>query len=201
MRIEQQLLTGKLITRENRFRARVRLGSEEVAAHVPNSGRLSELFRRDRQVLLAEARAPHRVTDYDLLMVLLPTTLVSIDARLPNRLFDEAVQRRALPEFDGLSLMDREVSYGHSRLDFMLGSEDNDGTCLVEVKPLTLVQVGIGRFPGAVTERGRRHLRFSLSSGMMPVPLLHPTSRTRCSAECCVKSPLMESKCMPTPVG
>ncbi len=58
MRIEQQLLTGKLITRENRFRARVRLGSEEVAAHVPNSGRLSELFRRDRQVLLAEASAP-----------------------------------------------------------------------------------------------------------------------------------------------
>jgi len=134
-------------------------------------------------------------------MVLLPTTLVSIDARLPNRLFDEAVQRRALPEFDGLSLMDREVSYGHSRLDFMLGSEDNDGTCLVEVKPLTLVQVGIGRFPGAVTERGRRHLRFSLSSGMMPAPLLHTTSWTRRSAECCVKSPLMESKCMPTPVG
>jgi sugar fermentation stimulation protein A len=29
----------------------------------------------------------------------------------------------------------------------------------VEVKSVTLVQAGIGRFPDAVTERGRRHLR------------------------------------------
>ncbi len=159
MRIEQPLLRGRLIARENRFRARVRLGSKEVAAHVPNSGRLSELFRRDQRVLLAEARAPHRVTDYDLLMVSLPSTLVSIDARLPNRLFHEAVHGGALPEFEGLPLIDREVSYGHSRLDFSLRSEDNENSCLVEAKSVTLVQAGIGRFPDAVTERGRRHLR------------------------------------------
>jgi sugar fermentation stimulation protein A len=159
MRIEHPLLTARFITRENRFRARVRLGGEEVAAHVPNSGRLSELFRLDRQVLLAEAKAPHRVTDYDLLMVSLPDTLVSIDARLPNRLFHEAVQRGALPEFAGLSLIRPEVSYGDSRLDFSLESEDDGDPCLVEVKSVTLVQAGIARFPDAVTQRGRRHLR------------------------------------------
>ena len=159
MRIHRPLLEGSFVVRENRFRARVRLGEEEVPVHVANSGRLSELLLPGQQVLLGEARAPHRVTDYDLLMVRLPHTLVSIDARLPNQLFEEALERRVLPEFAGMSMGRREVGYGESRLDFLLGAEDSCGSCLVEVKSVTLVQEGIGRFPDAVTERGRRHLR------------------------------------------
>jgi sugar fermentation stimulation protein A len=159
MRIERPLLKAGFIARENRFGARVRLAGEEVAAHVPNSGRLSELLELDRQVLVAEARAPHRVTDYDLLMVRLPDTLVSIDARLPNKLFLEAVRKGALPEFEGLSSVRGEVVYGRSRLDFLLESESGDARCLVEVKSVTLVQGGVARFPDAVTERGRRHVR------------------------------------------
>jgi sugar fermentation stimulation protein A len=104
MRIQRPLLEGSFLVRENRFRARVRLSDEEVVAHVPNSGRLSELLSPGQQVLLGEARAPNRVTDYDLLMVRLPHTLVSVDARLPNRLFQEAFERSALPEFSELSV-------------------------------------------------------------------------------------------------
>jgi sugar fermentation stimulation protein A len=158
MRIRRPLLEGSFIVRENRFRARVRLKDEEVPVHVPNSGRLSELLLPGQQVLLREARAPHRVTDYDLLMVRLPHTLVSIDARLPNQLFQETLERRTLPEFAGMSMARREVGYGESRLDFLLGAEDGGGSCLVEVKSVTLVQDSIGRFPDAVTKRGRRHL-------------------------------------------
>ena len=43
MRIGRPLLKAGFIARENRFRARVRLAGEDVAAHVPNSGRLREL--------------------------------------------------------------------------------------------------------------------------------------------------------------
>jgi len=159
MRIHRPLLEGSFVVRENRFRARVSLADEEVSVHVPNSGRLSELMLPGQQVLLGEARAPHRVTDYDLLMVRLPHTLVSIDARLPNQLFEEALERGALPEFAGMSMARREVGYRESRLDFLLEAESGARSCLVEVKSVTLVQEGIGRFPDAVTERGRRHLR------------------------------------------
>ena len=159
MRIHRPLLEGSFVVRENRFRARVRLAGEEVPVHVPNSGRLSELLLPGQQVLLGETRAPHRVTDYDLLMVQLPLTLVSIDARLPNQLFEEALERGALPEFAGMSMARRVVGYGASRLDFLLEDADSGGSCLVEVKSVTLVQEGIGLFPDAVTERGRRHLR------------------------------------------
>ena len=159
MRLHRPLLNASFLVRENRFQARVCLEGEEVAAHVPNSGRLRELLLRGQPVLLSEEKAPHRVTDYDLLMVQLPHTLVSIDARLPNRLVGEAVGRSALPEFARLRVASPEFPYGESRLDFLLGADGGGGSCLVEVKSVTLVQDGIGRFPDAVTERGTRHLR------------------------------------------
>lgn len=159
MRIERPLLEATFIARENRFRARVRLAGEEVAAYVPNSGRLTELLSARRPVLLAEARAPNRVTDYDLLMVSLPHTLVSIDSRLPNYLLYEALQAGALPEFEDYTAVRWEVMHGDSRLDFLLEGERERRPCLIEVKSVTLVQEGIGYFPDAVTKRGSRHVR------------------------------------------
>lgn len=159
MKLELPVLEGAFIARENRFRARVRLAGEEVAAHVPNSGRLTELLSPDHPILLAEARSPHRVTDYDLLMVSLPHTLVSIDARLPNKLFHESMVDGPLQEFQHYSAVQREVVYGDSRLDFLLEGDGDKKPCLVEVKSVTLVQDGIARFPDAVTERGARHLQ------------------------------------------
>ncbi len=159
MRLRRPLLKASFMVRENRFRTGVCLDGEEVSAHLPNSGRLSELLWPGQTVLLSAEKAPRRLTDYDLLMVQLPHTLVSVDARLPNRLFAEAVQSSALPEFAGLEVASPEFRYGQSRLDFLLEADGGGGSCLVEVKSVTLVQGGIGRFPDAVTERGSRHLR------------------------------------------
>jgi sugar fermentation stimulation protein A len=99
------------------------------------------------------------VTDYDLSMVELPQALVSVDARLPNDLFQEAFEDGTLAQFAGLTLAQREVRYGESRLDFLLEADGRTDPCFVEVKSVTLVEEGIARFPDAVTERGRRHLR------------------------------------------
>lgn len=89
-------------------------------------------------------------------MVSLPGTLVSIDARLPNRLVEEAVLGSQLEGFEGYTEVEREVRYGRSRLDLLLEGEDR--RCWVEAKSVTLVREGIGYFPDAVTSRGRRHL-------------------------------------------
>ncbi|MGB9300452.1 MAG: DNA/RNA nuclease SfsA [Anaerolineae bacterium] len=159
MRIRRPSLEASFVVRENRFRARVSLAGKEGPAHVPNSGRLSELLLPGRRVLLGEARAPHRVTDYDLLMVQSPETLVSVDARLTNRLFAEALEGGALPEFAGLTMVSPEFRYGESRLDFLLEADSGGESCVVEVKSVTLVQDGVGYFPDAVTQRGSRHLR------------------------------------------
>jgi len=52
MRIRRPLLEASFVVRENRFQARVSLADEEVPAHLPNSGRLSELLLPGRRVLL-----------------------------------------------------------------------------------------------------------------------------------------------------
>ncbi len=156
MKHPQPLLPGAFIRRDNRFRATVRLEAQDVWAHVPNSGRLHDLFIPGRPVWLHPAANPHRKTPYDLKLVQMPEALVSIDARLPNPLFAEAVTAGRLPEF-ACQHIQPEVRYGDSRLDFRLTGPE--GVCWVETKSVTLVADGVARFPDAPTARGSRHLR------------------------------------------
>lgn len=150
------LVQARFVRRDNRFRATVEVGGQETWAHVPNSGRLAELFTAGRAVWLAPVSAPHRKTGYDLKLVEMSGVLVSADARLPNPLFAEALASGGLPGWDAPSI-EREVSYGHSRLDFRLSGPA--GVCWVETKSVTLVQDGVALFPDAPTARGRRHLQ------------------------------------------
>jgi len=83
------------------------------------------------------------------------STLVSVDARLPNALFAEALADGRLPGFS-FPTVRREVAYDHSRLDFQLSGPE--GICWVETKSVTLVEKGTALFPDAPTSRGRRHL-------------------------------------------
>ncbi len=88
MKHPQPLIPAHFLRRDNRFRATVRLeDGRDVWAHVPNSGRLDDLFVPERPVFLHPVDNPARKTPYDLKLVQLPEALVSIDARLPNPIF------------------------------------------------------------------------------------------------------------------
>jgi sugar fermentation stimulation protein A len=135
---------------------------ETVWAHLPNSGRLTELLVPGRRVLLQECigaagRRPVRKTQYDLSLVALDGRWVSVDARLPNGLVAEALAERRMEPLLDYSSIRREVAFGRSRFDFLLEAPQRR-PCLVEVKSVTLVLDGLGCFPDAVTQRGRRHL-------------------------------------------
>jgi sugar fermentation stimulation protein A len=155
--IYPELIPGRFIHRDNRFRATVFVQGQETWAHVPNSGRLQELFQPGRPVWLAPAAAAHRKTSYDLKLVEYASVLVSVDAHLPNPLFAEALANKKLPGFH-YPIVEQEVTYGQSRLDFRL-SGPNQGICWVETKSVTLVEDGLAMFPDAPTGRGRRHLQ------------------------------------------
>ncbi len=148
---------GRFVTRDNRFRVTVEVDGRPVWAHLPNSGRLSELLVPDRHVLLIKQAGAERKTGYDLSLVDMDGHWVSVDARLPNDLIEEALHSGRLEPLDGYCTMRREVTFGRSRFDFLLEAPDRS-PCLVEVKSVTLVVDGLGCFPDAVTVRGRRHL-------------------------------------------
>jgi sugar fermentation stimulation protein A len=158
MKIAAKLIPATFVKRDNRFRVTVQVEGHLVEAHLPNSGRLRELLLPGRRVLLAAAQAPGRLTSYDLLMVDLEGTLVSIDARMPSRLLYNALQAGRLEEFAGYAEVRREVTYGQSRLDLALEGGPDGERCFIEAKSVTLVKDGVALFPDAPTQRGRRHL-------------------------------------------
>ncbi|MDH7490539.1 MAG: DNA/RNA nuclease SfsA [Anaerolineae bacterium] len=156
MRFPASLVAARFVARDNRFRATVDLAGRLVPVHVPNSGRMRELLVPGAEVRLAPSRAPARRTAFDLALVRCAAGWVSLDARLPPRLFAEWLQRGGGGPLAGWLPVQWEVSVGHSRVDLLLGRGDD--RCWVETKSVTLVREGVALFPDAPTERGRRHL-------------------------------------------
>ena len=79
-----------------------------------------------------------------------------------NALAKEGVEQGLIEELQGYEQLNTEVKYGqeNSRIDLLLANGCEQ--CFVEVKSVTLLvdpQTGLGVFPDAVSERGRKHLR------------------------------------------
>jgi sugar fermentation stimulation protein A len=153
----EALQPARFVRRDNRFRVTVAMGGQHVAAHLPNSGRLGELLTPGRPVWLRPASSQARRTGHDLSLVEYAGTLVSVDARLPNRLLHEALLAARLPALRAYSDIRRESHRGDSRLDFLLQGASGE-RCWLETKSVTLVEEGVALFPDAPTARGRRHL-------------------------------------------
>ena len=158
LKLHPKLHEATFIARLNRFTARMRHDGREVMVHVANSGRLEELLRPEHPMYLTPAPPESlRKTAYTLALVEVNGALVSADARLPNALVREAIEADVVPELAGYRSIAQEVRFGESRLDLVLSGLQ--GQCYVEVKSVTLVENGVGLFPDAPTERGRKHVR------------------------------------------
>jgi sugar fermentation stimulation protein A len=157
VQIEGTHVEGRFVARDNRFRVTVELGGRKVGAHLPNSGRLGELLVPGRRVLVVERSSPGRKTGYDLNLVEMDDHWVSVDARLPNDLVEEALRAQRMVPLASYPTLRREVTFGRSRFDFTLEAPHRP-RCYVEVKSITLVIDGLGCFPDAVTARGKRHV-------------------------------------------
>lgn len=157
MDFEKPLKKGCFLARLNRFLGLVELEGESVGCFIPNPGRLRDLLKAGAKVYLSEGGSESRKTRYDLALVELGETLVSIDSRMPNRVIGEAVDSGLIPEFRGLGIKEREPTVQGSRLDFLLHGDAQN--LLLEVKSCTLVEGGVALFPDAPTSRGERHMK------------------------------------------
>ena len=147
-----EILPAVFLSRPNRFIAHVLVEGEEVVCHVKNTGRCRELLCTEARVWLEKGTNPKRKTAYDLVTVEKGRRLVNMDAQAPNKIFGEWALRLEA----GIRSVRPEVTFGDSRLDFLLETEQ--GRHYVEVKGVTLEEGGHVFFPDAPTERGVRHL-------------------------------------------
>ena len=156
MKFKSSLIPAEFIDRVNRFLGVVKIGSEEKHCFIPNPGRMNELLYKGVKVYIRKEEAPHRKTDFDLVLVNHYDTLVSIDSRVPNKLLHEAITEGKLSEFEGFSVSKSEPTFHNSRFDLLLKNQETQ--LMLEAKSCTLVEEKVALFPDAPTKRGSRHM-------------------------------------------
>lgn len=154
------VVSGRFLSRPNRFIARVAIDGREETVHVKNTGRCRELLLPGSRVYLAVSDNPARKTKYDLIAVDKhrdgkPTLPVNMDSQAPNTVAAEWLPHSGLFAQD--AVIRREVRCGESRFDFCI--QEGERRTWLEVKGVTLEQDGVAAFPDAPTERGVKHIR------------------------------------------
>ena len=158
MKFEKNIFEGIFLNRPNRFNAKVILNNEEMVVHVPNTGRCREILKEGTKIFLREELNPNRKTKYDLIAAMKGDILINIDSQIPNKVVNEALQNKKIETLHKYSKINREKTFGKSRFDFKLSTEDEEEVYYLEVKGVTLEDNGHCKFPEAPTERGARHI-------------------------------------------
>lgn len=164
-------LEGRLVRRYKRFLADVVLpDGREITVHCPNPGRMLGTQDPGAAVRCSTHDNPKRKLRHTLEMIRVGRVWVGLHAARANAVAFAALATDAYPPFSAYQKHEREVtSPDGSRFDFKLSrpaslatrgapATSSSETCWVEVKSVTLCADRRGRFPDAVTERGRRHL-------------------------------------------
>ena len=157
MKLGERIVDGIFLERPNRYLARVEIDGQEIKAHVPDPGRLPGLMVSGRRVRLVYNPGPKRKTDYSLVLVRHGSIWVSVYPVFANKLVEKELVEGKLSCLSGYKSFNREVKWGESRFDFQL--DFPVGKVFVEVKSVSLVEKGKGKFPDAPTERGIKHLK------------------------------------------
>jgi sugar fermentation stimulation protein A len=159
MKLPPVLHRGRLVRRYKRFLADVVLeDGRELTVHCPNSGSMMGLDTAGSAVLVSDSGNPKRKLRMTLERVRAGRAWVGVNTMLPNRIVQEALERRRVPALASYGTVRPEVRFGErSRLDFLL-EEPGLPRCWVEVKNATLRQGRQALFPDSVTDRGRKHL-------------------------------------------
>ena len=158
MKFDKKTQKAIFISRPNRFQAWVDIDGEEIMAHVPNTGRLKEILIPGCQVLVRHEDGAKRKTAYSLIAAWKGELLINFDSQAPNKVVEEALRLKWIPQFKDYDEIEREKTFGGSRFDFRLKKEGVPDYFL-EVKGVTLEIDGMVSFPDAVTARGAKHLR------------------------------------------
>lgn len=118
----KKIVTGRFLSRPNRFIARVLINGAEETVHVKNTGRCKELLVNNASVYLYESDNPARKTKYDLIAVEKETPngtlLINMDSQVPNDVAEEWLKECDL--FSKNAVIKREFTYNKSRFDFYI---------------------------------------------------------------------------------
>lgn len=204
-----RLYPGILHRRYKRFLGDVVLESETepIVVHVPNTGPMTGLLDSlPTKVLLSKSSNPKRKYPYTLEWLHDGTTWVGVHSAKANAMVDRLLASRALEaHLPPYSRYQREVRVGtrstQSRIDFQLVDDDDESTCLVEVKSVTMKEEGEGTtsaravFPDTISTRAQRHVQELIDTNTKAA-MIYVIQRDDCSvfAPCFEKDPVYSER-------
>ena len=151
-----KVVEGIFLERPNRFAAKVLIDGKDETVHVKNTGRCRELLPKGARVYLADEEGKERKTRYDLIAALKNDRIINMDSQAPNAVVKEALQQGLV--LRGVKEIKPEYTFGESRFDFFVKTEDNDKGAFIEVKGVTLENDNIVSFPDAPSDRAVKHV-------------------------------------------
>jgi len=126
---------------------------EELRIHCPNPGRLREILRPGRELLLERAPAgAARRTSWTLAAAVYRSRIIPLISSRANAVVGDLVLPRRYPGLDCVP----EQTRGRSRFDWLVRRDDRP--VWIEVKACTLVEHGRAMFPDAPSVRAVKHL-------------------------------------------
>ena len=158
MNFENKLISGLLIKRYKRFFVDIKIDSQVITAHCPNTGSMSGLLKEGNKVWISKSNNPNRKLKYTLEIIEVNNSKVGVNTHSTNKIVFQALKNNLIKEFKKPLEIKTEIKFGeNTRFDFLITSEDSKA--FVEVKNVTLSRKKkLAEFPDAVTSRGLKHI-------------------------------------------
>jgi len=150
---------ASFLERDNRFVMTLKKGDGRVIkAYVANPGRMEEFLVPGHPFFITGGNSGKYV--YHVVSTTYQGSFVLLDTIKINYLVERMLKTDRIREFNGEKSVRREVTVkdaGRSRFDFLV-ERKGEKPALLEIKSCSLVHKGVGMFPDAPTQRGKRHL-------------------------------------------
>ena len=153
---EINIIAAVFLRRLNRFVVECRVQEDIVLAHLPNPGRMWELLFPGCRLFVTPTNGEGKRTCFKVMGVERDGIPIMLDTHFSNTVAARLIEQRKVPGWEDWQLLRREVPFGSSRFDLLLGRGEE--RMVVEVKSCTLFGNRTAMFPDAITERGRKHL-------------------------------------------
>ncbi|MBU0591210.1 DNA/RNA nuclease SfsA [Candidatus Micrarchaeota archaeon] len=129
-RFKHELNEGAIISRKNRFIINAKINGKEELCHCPSTGRIGGLILDGTPCLLSESENPERKTGHTVEAISYhhgkgkSMEWVGINQNQVNRYVEFFLRNGQLPKIlKPNSEIKREVTFGNSRIDFMIGND------------------------------------------------------------------------------
>ncbi|WP_176224041.1 DNA/RNA nuclease SfsA [Thalassobacillus devorans] len=157
---QDKLFEAVFLERPNRFilHCRLKENGQTIRVHLPDPGRLTGLLREGAAIIVRHHNDPTRKTAWSAVMIedKNTNTMVSLNTQLANQLVEKALQNGVIPSLKNYKILKREYTISPSRFDFFL--DNGSRKLILEVKSVTMREDTYGKFPDAVTKRGKKHV-------------------------------------------